>query len=204
MESEQNMKGYLLSAFLIAFAAPAMAQPSFDCSKAETGSTEALICGDPELSGMDRELDRLYQKIEQQTTEEDFATVRAYQNGWIKGRNESWKADDPRQYIFDSYKQRIAVLSVQAGEIEVPEPVSYQCTGGEFEQMTAVFYDTDPAVGVFTRTPGGDWPQYIANGWDDEGAIHYNIGGLDFVERDGKADLNWAGTLMECTRVAAQ
>ncbi len=193
-----------LSALLTVFAAPTIAQPSFDCSKVKSESTEALICGDMELSEMDREVDRLYRKIREQTAEEDFKTIRAYQRGWIKGRNESWKEDNPRQHVLSSYRERIAVLSVQAGEVMVPDPVSYNCTGGEFEHLAAIFYDTTPPVGVFTRTPGGDWPQYIANGWDDEGAIHYNIGGLDFVDRNGQAKLNWAGTLMECNRATTE
>jgi uncharacterized protein len=176
------------------------AAPSFDCSGVRPGSTEELICKDAELSALDREMDRLYRKIKAQTAEKDFQTVQAYQRGWLKGRNESWKASDPRQFVFDAYQEGIAVLSVQAGEVMAPKPVSYECTGGEFERLVASFYDTTPPVGVFTRTPGGDWPQYIATGWQDQGAIHYNIGGLDFVERDGQADLNWAGTLMKCKR----
>jgi uncharacterized protein len=167
-------------------------------------STEALICGDEELSALDRELDRLFRKIKGQAAEADFQTVQAYQRGWIKGRDEAWKVDNPRQYVMKSYRERLAVLWVQAGEVEVPDPVNYTCTGGEFEDLTATFYDTETPVGVFTRTPGGDWPQYIANGSDDEGAFHYNVSGLDFIERDGKADLNWAGTLMQCERAGAQ
>jgi hypothetical protein len=27
------------------------------------------------------------------------------------------------------------------------------------------------------------------------------IGGLDFVDRNGQAELNWAGTLMQCVRI---
>ena len=181
----------------------AQAAPSFDCSGARPGSTEDMICQDAELSELDRKVDRLYRKIKAQTTEEDFQTIQAAQRGWLKGRNEGWKASDPRRYVFDAYQERIAVLSVQAGEVTAPGPVSYDCTGGEFERLVASFYDTTPPVGVFTRTPGGDWPQYIATGWPDEGAIHYNIGGLDFVERDGQVDLNWAGTLMKCKRLSS-
>jgi uncharacterized protein len=189
---------------VIAICTAARAQPSFDCAKVKAECTEAMICGDAELSAMDREVDRLYRKIKSQTSGEDFRSIQAFQRGWIKGRNESWKATDPRQFIFDSYQERIAMLSIQAGEVTVPEPVTYKCAGGEFEQLTAVYYDTKPPVGVFTRVPGGDFPQYITTGWPDDGAIHYNIGGLDFVERDGIAELNWAGTLMKCTRLTAQ
>ncbi len=190
----------LSALFMLSSLAIVEAAPSFDCSGVKPGSTEEIICGDAELSALDREVDRLYRKIKAQTAEDDFRTVQTYQRGWLKGRNESWKASDPRQFILDAYRERIAVLSIQAGEVMAPKPVSYDCAGGQFERLVASFYDTTPPVGVFTRTPGGDWPQYTATGWKDEGAVHYNIGGLDFVERDGQADLNWAGTLMKCER----
>jgi uncharacterized protein len=77
----------VLACWLAAMAAPATAQPSFDCSKAESGGTEAMICGDADLSAMDREVDRLYQKIREQTSAEDFKAIRAYQRGWIEGHN---------------------------------------------------------------------------------------------------------------------
>lgn len=189
---------------LVSFCVIAEAAPSFDCSGARPGSTEEMICGNAELSAMDREVDRLYRKIKSQTAEADFRTVQARQQGWLEGRDESWKASDPRQFIHDAYQRRIAVLSVQAGDVTVPAPVSYDCTGGEFEQLMATFYETTPPVGVFTRVPGGDWPQYIATGWKEQGTVHYNIGGLDFVERDGRADLNWAGTLMKCKRQSSR
>lgn len=188
--------------YLLAGAIPSavLAQPSFDCSNVREQSAEAIICNDKELSEMDREVDRLYNKIKSQTTQSDFKNIKAYQHGWIKGRNESWKAENPREHIFQSYQRRIAVLKVQAGEMEAPKPLVYQCTGGEFDTLTVSLYETNPPVGVFTRTPGGDWPQYIATGFDDQGSIHYNTGGLDFVDRDGHVDLNWAGTLMKCDR----
>jgi uncharacterized protein len=191
----------LLVATLAAFAGSAHAAPSFDCAKVEKGSTEALICGDEELSALDREVDRLYRKLKESVPAEDFERIKTFQQGWLKGRNESWKAENPRQHVYDSYKAQIAILSIQAGELMAPKLVSYECTGGEFVGLDASFYTTTPPVGVFTRTPGGDWPQFIATGWDDQGAIHYNIGGLDFIERDGVADLNWGGTLMKCTRL---
>ncbi|WP_157188299.1 lysozyme inhibitor LprI family protein [Nitratireductor pacificus] len=191
----------LAAGVLAGQALPVLAQPSFDCAAVRAGSPEEMICGDEGLAALDSEMDRLYRKIEAQTSAEDFKTIHAMQQGWLSGRNEGWKQADPRQWVEDSYRERIAVLSVQAGEVTVPDPVEYTCSGGAFDGLTAVFYDTDPPVGVFTRTPPGDWPQYIATGWDDDGAVHYNIGGLDFIDRDGKADLNWAGTPMQCQRM---
>ncbi len=192
-----------LAAIVVAAAAPclaAAAEPSFDCSGVGEGSAEAIICEDEALAALDREVAQLYATIEAQTTAKDFHSIRTYQRGWIKGRNEAWKAADPRLHIETAYRDRIAVLSVQAGEVEAPPAMSYSCDGGEFEMLTAVFYDTEPPVGVFTRTPGGDWPQYIAVGWEDDGAIHYNTGGLDFIERGGVAEMIWAGQPMRCER----
>lgn len=197
----KHLPGFaLIAATLVAFNTGAHAAPSFDCTKVEKGSTEALICGDEELSALDREVDRLYRKLKGEVTAADFEKIRTFQQGWLKGRNESWKVENPRQYVYDSYKAQIAILSIQAGELMAPKPVYYDCTGGEFSQLVASFYATEPPVGVFTRIPGADWPQYTATGWDDQGAIHYNIGGLDFIERNGVADLNWAGALMKCKR----
>lgn len=189
-----------LAAVLSLAGGTAPAQPSFDCDGVSDGSAEAIICGDEALSALDREVARLYAKIEAQASPEDFRIVRAYQRGWIKGRDEAWKASDPRLHIETAYRERIAVLSVQAGELEVPPALTYACSGGEFETLTAVFYETEPPVGVFTRTPGGDWPQYIATGWEEAGAIRYNTGGLDFVERAGVAEMIWAGQPMRCER----
>jgi uncharacterized protein len=190
----------LLFVVLVLSQWPAYASPSFDCSAVESGSSEALICADPELSELDVELARLYEKVLAAADEDGQRSLEATQSGWMAGRNESWKQSDPRAYVLDEYRRRIAVLSVMAGEVTVPAPVDYDCTGGEFTRLTATFYPTEPPVGVFTRTPEGDWAQFIANGWDDAGAIHYNIGGLDFIDRDGQAELNWAGTPMSCTR----
>ena len=64
------------------------------------------------------------------------------------------------------------------------------------DHLTGLFYDTTPPVGGFTRTPRGDWPQLHRQDVGRWGATHHNIGSLDFVERDGQAKLNCAGTLM--------
>ncbi len=87
-----------------------VSSPSFDC--ADTfGSIEAMICDDPELMTLDRRLNALYaQKIE--TIDADEALpIRAFQRGWIKARNDCFKADDPRQCVVDIYSDRIAELS---------------------------------------------------------------------------------------------
>jgi uncharacterized protein len=68
---------------------PAMAQgPSFDCSKAATGSMEALICRDSGLARLDRQLAQVYSAAQEKAKNEHPPTLRAEQRGWIKGRDE--------------------------------------------------------------------------------------------------------------------
>jgi uncharacterized protein YecT (DUF1311 family) len=65
--------------------------PSFDCSKA-SGRVEKLICSDPELASLDVELAHLYKALSSQATGQKLKAFRTYQRGWIKGRNDCWKA----------------------------------------------------------------------------------------------------------------
>ncbi|MGB6188236.1 MAG: hypothetical protein WBF70_06640, partial [Aeromonas molluscorum] len=63
------------------------------------------------------------------------------QRGWIKGRNECWKADDLRQCVLTNYQQRITELQIKGGQMMVPSPVIYQCGT---VQVSAYFYaDTE-------------------------------------------------------------
>ena len=90
------------------------AAPSFDCSKA-SGQVEELICSDPELAALDVELARLYRAVSAQTTGQKLKTLRTYQRGWIKGRNDCWKAVGVgvRACVEVSYRDRIRELGSQ-------------------------------------------------------------------------------------------
>lgn len=113
-------------------------QPSFDCSRAE-GSVQELICSDTELSMLDRRLDELYRKGQETFPEEEIATLKATQRGWIKGRDECWKAEDMDSCARDEYTRRITELEIQTGNTEVPAPTLYSCDDGRL--LTAYFYN---------------------------------------------------------------
>ena len=89
----------LVAAALIGCSSPAddhgehqVAGPSFDCDKAES-EAEKLVCGDPELAGLDRRLaDEFQHALDAQGT--DRAALQSVQRGWVSGRGECWKADD--------------------------------------------------------------------------------------------------------------
>jgi uncharacterized protein len=88
--------------------------PSFDCSKA-AGQVEELICADPELAALDVELARLYRAVSAKLAARDLKRLRSYQRGWIKGRNDCWKAVGVgiRGCVEASYRDRIRELESQ-------------------------------------------------------------------------------------------
>ena len=73
---------------------PAWAEgPSFDCARAESAAEEA-VCADPGLAELDVELARVYGLAagDPALGEDGLNTLKAMQRGWIKGRDECWKA----------------------------------------------------------------------------------------------------------------
>ena len=82
--------------------------PSFDCNKAEKGSSEEIICASDVLMDLDRELSSVYKEARKVARKSD--QIKAYQRGWIKGRNECWKADDRKECIIKEYEYQIKYL----------------------------------------------------------------------------------------------
>ena len=71
------------------------AQPSFDCAKA-THDVEKLIGNDAGLAELDQSLAELYATDLKHTPDANKGTLKAEQRGWVKGRNDCWKASDMR------------------------------------------------------------------------------------------------------------
>jgi len=84
---------------------------SFDCDKANS-SAEKRVCGDVDLAGLDREMARLFRLALRgpHMAPARERELRAMQRGWIKGRDDCWKADDLRACVLDSYLMRIHEL----------------------------------------------------------------------------------------------
>lgn len=82
--------------------------PSFSCSAVSKGSMEELICQNETLSALDLKLANIYKQALVKSN--NNSTLKAEQRGWIKGRDECWKADDKTSCLNDSYQQRISEL----------------------------------------------------------------------------------------------
>lgn len=139
--------------------------PAFDCSRA-TGEVEKLICADRGLSALDRKLDATY-KAALATAKDDVPNyLRTEQRGWIKGRDECWKAKgagdpvylteswvatDVRGCVEGQYLMRIAELQVQLRLLQPLAPVVFVCNSQPSNVFTASFFETEPLAAAVER-----------------------------------------------------
>jgi uncharacterized protein len=185
-------------AVLAGTASPVAAQevsPSFDCRKA-SGEVEELICSDEGLAALDRELAGVYDAAMNALPAEELASLKTYQRGWVKGRNDCWKAEDVRDCVAYSYRTRMLELQIQSGQLEAPTPVGYSCEGREGTPVFAAFYrDSDPPSVVLTV--GDD--QAIAFIAPSGSGARYTAPNVELWEHHGEATLDWFGTRLSCT-----
>jgi hypothetical protein len=66
-------------------------RPTFNCAKAQ-GEVEKLICSDASLAALDRKLDEAYRAVSAKAKGKLATQLCDEQRGWVKGRNDCWKA----------------------------------------------------------------------------------------------------------------
>ncbi len=172
------------------------AKPGFDCAKAG-GKVEELICKNDALAALDHKMAEVYKTALKNAPENERNTVKAMQRGWIKGRNDCWKADDTEVCVKFSYKSRITELQIQYGQLMVPEPVYFKC--GESDSLDdtviAVFYqESQLPAAVLTR--GDD--QVIALLSPSGSGSKYEGRNVTFWEKGGEALVTWKGEELRC------
>lgn len=100
---------YAVTAVFVLLPGVVLAQegPTFDCAKAEH-EAETAICENAELAALDRRLAETYSAALDAAegldagAEEAVAELKAYQRGWIGGRDDCWQADDIVSCITDA------------------------------------------------------------------------------------------------------
>ena len=127
----------------LAFTPPASAAqgPSFKCSDTMSSSVEDIICKTAELAALDRTLATAYNAALKKAGA-DSKPLKAEQRGWIKGRDECWKADDKQTCISSSYRQRIIEVQSTYGLVASTGPVRFDC--GSNGTVSATFFQTEP------------------------------------------------------------
>lgn len=146
----------LLAVMLIdAMSRAEASEPSFDCAKAQN-SAEKLVCSDGQLAQLDREAAWLYRLAVKspQVSGERKKQLKAYQRGWIKGRDECWKEPEQKTCVRDSYAIRIYELRQGYGDARSQDAkgiskglLALEC-GGFDAGIGAAFIASEPSVAV--------------------------------------------------------
>ena len=161
--------------------------PSYDCSTVASTSIEALVCQSDELSALDRQLEEVYAAARKKAVNAHPPTLKAEQRGWIKGRNDCWKATDIPACVKLSYQSRIAELQALYQLLPGKGPFSFGCDGNPLNEVIVTFYPTEPPTLVAER---GDrmgllYQVRSASGAKYEGENHL------FWEHQGEARIRW-------------
>ena len=149
--------------------------PSFDCNKAESES-EKMVCSDPELARLDRELNRVYMLAFNNSALDKTGKryLRAAQVGWIKGRDETWKVEDKKRYVTELYALQIATIlqkypaSRAANSKGISSgPTTYDCSGEVLEAYSVqsnspmgFIYFKGNLSGPLSRVPAASGTKY--------------------------------------------
>ncbi|HQR56878.1 MAG TPA: MliC family protein [Burkholderiaceae bacterium] len=177
--------------------APTTQGPTFDCRKVKPGSIEALICGDVDLSALDRKLAGVYAAATKKAKNEHPPVLRAEQRGWVKGRNDCWKSAEKRSCVRDEYVRRIAELQAKYRLVPSRGPFAFACDGSPANEVTVTYFETEPSTMIAER---GDsvslmFQQIAASGAKYQGRNE------SFWEHQGVATITWGygAPEMRCT-----
>lgn len=182
--------------------------PAFDCAKV-TGTVEKLICSDEGLAALDRKLDGVYKAALAKARDDMPRTLRAEQRGWVKGRDECWKATgtagpvylteswtatDVRGCVEGQYRLRISELQVRYQLVAAQKPVFFACNNNPANEVVAQFFETDPPA---ARVERGDrtviaWQVRTASGAKYEGQ------NLSLWSKGNEATITWMGEELKC------
>lgn len=141
---------FLIALTVVPSGAARAAGPSFDCAKA-SGSVEEMICKDEQLAELDRKLADVYAAATRKAVNEHPPLLKAEQRGWIKGRNDCWKSDDPRTCTETEYRHRIAELQARYRLVPEKGPFWFACDGDPRNEVAVSFFETDPPTLIAER-----------------------------------------------------
>lgn len=175
--------------------------PAFSCDEVEPDGIPAMVCGDEELSALDRKLADVYAAAAKKATNEHPPVLKAEQRGWIKGRDDCWKSDDQRACVHAEYERRIAELQARYRLVPHEGPVRYVCDGNPANEVVGTFFRTTP-------------PTLLAERGDDVSLMYLQPSGSgakyqgrneSFWEHQGEALITWGPGApgMRCTKAAA-
>jgi uncharacterized protein len=175
--------------------------PTFNCAKAQ-GEVEKLICSDASLATLDRKLDAVYKAASAKAQGKLATALREEQRGWVKGRNDCWKAKGQQTWITATWtvdtvkgcvdaQYRLRISELQAvWRLLPPKTVSFACQNNPANEVVVNFFETDPAT---IRLERGDrtktlWRVGAASAGKYEGQ---NVG---LVQQGSALKIDWLDT----------
>jgi len=175
--------------------------PTFNCAKAQ-GEVEMLICSDASLAALDRKLGGVYKAATAQAKGKLATRLREDQRGWVKGRNDCWKANGKQTWItatwtVDTVKGCVeAQYRLRTSELQAlwrllpPKTVSYACQNNPANEVVANFFATDPAT---IRLERGDRTVTL---WrvGSTGAGKYEGQNVSLVQQGSELAVSWLDT----------
>ncbi|MCY1448973.1 Lipoprotein LprI [compost metagenome] len=129
-----------------------------------------MICEDKVLAALDRKLSAVYASASIKAGNEHPPQLKAEQRGWIKGREDCWKSGDVGACLRMEYQNRIAELQARYRLVSGTGPVYYECDGNPANEVTAMFFETDPptliaergdSVSLMYQQPSGSGIKYV-------------------------------------------
>jgi uncharacterized protein len=197
------------AALVLGMSANASAQakgPAFDCAKAD-GTVQKLICSDEALAALDRKLDAAYKGAVAKAKGPMLNTLKAEQRGWIKGRDDCWKAKSSETWLTESwivkdvrscvdgqYQLRIAELQVMWQLVPSQPAVSYACNNNPANEVVVQFFQTTPPAGRFER---GD-QTVVGYQVKTASGARYEGRNLAFSNKGSDATVTWLGEELKC------
>jgi len=174
--------------------------PAFSC-QGELSQAEAAICQDGALAALDQKLDAVYRQALHKADGRMQPVLKAEQRGWLKGRNECWKAEEPDQCIERAYRMRTAQLQAQYRLVKNFGPVRYMCNNNPADEFVATFFQTEPGTVIVER---GDSVSLMYSQPSASGA-KYRGRNESLWEHQGMALIRWGqGTkAMMCSHAGA-
>lgn len=172
--------------FLLAAPIGHAAGPAFDCNKV-SGKVETLICQDDALAALDRKLADVYKSAARKAANERPPALKAEQRGWVKGRNDCWKASDLRACVNDEYLRRIAELQARYRLVPMRGPFFFACEGNAANEVAVSYFETDPPSLIAER---GDQVSLMFVQQSGSGS-RYQGRNEQFWEHQGEARVVW-------------
>lgn len=171
---------------------PSLQQTSFDCSQVAAGSIAQQVCFDPSLAELDRRLAQIYEQAQPQA----LPTLQAEQRGWIKGRDDCWKATDTHACIKQAYQERTTELQASYRLVNGTGPIHFSCEPGTTKLLVTFFASDIPSL----LAQYGDAHSLMLQVRAASGA-KYQGRNESFWEHQGEAQVTWDNATFTCKPV---